>query len=200
MARMRTRKHKLTRHAYSTTTIAAYVMSWRQHKWRRQVASGSTKPTFHAIMQSVLPTSNGKRTETIPLMLKVMKLKKSKNEDALLFSKMRENRQSPAVSYDISSIVSAYDMSWRQHMWRRQVASGSTKPTIHAIMQSVLPTSNGQRTETIKLMLKVIKLETNVKSRTHCYFLKGANAANRQQFHTIFHVLCTHRAAGAPRR
>ncbi|MDA8582666.1 hypothetical protein N9L68_00505 [bacterium] len=42
----------------------------------RQVASGSTKPTIHAIMQSVLPTSNGKRTETIKLMLKVRKLKK----------------------------------------------------------------------------------------------------------------------------
>jgi len=63
------------------------------------VASGSTKPTFHAIMQSVLPTSNGKRTETIQLKLKVMK--KTKNEDALLFSKRRETRQAPAVSYDI---------------------------------------------------------------------------------------------------
>ena len=45
---------------------------------RRQVASGSTKPTIHAIMQSVLPTSNGKRTDTIKLMLKFMKTKNTK--------------------------------------------------------------------------------------------------------------------------
>ena len=38
---------------------------------------------------------------------------------------------------------------------RRQVASGSTKPTIHAIMQSVLPTSNGKRTDTIQIDLEI---------------------------------------------
>ena len=47
------------------------------------MASGSTKPTFHAIMQSVLPTSNGKRTETIQLMLKVMKNKKKRGRIAI---------------------------------------------------------------------------------------------------------------------
>jgi len=66
---------------------------------RRQVASGSTKPTIHAIMQSVLPTSNGKRTDTIKLILKFMKTKKTKtktkSEDAVLFSERRASCQPP---------------------------------------------------------------------------------------------------------
>ena len=103
MARMRTRKHKLTRHAYSTTTIAAYVMSWRQHKWRRQVASGSTKPTVHAIMLSVLLTSCGKRTETMEIDVESKQLIKPKKRGRMLFSQRRETakRQQFHMIYDL---------------------------------------------------------------------------------------------------